>query len=300
MANGTMRNTPRKTGAGRLADDGPPYARYAFWNPYNVSLFIGGVVLGAATGHGWLSVVTCAAEVLWMIFAPDSKILRGLWFDRAFAADKKLDDQERRRDRIGLLGPDDGIRLSYLCGQKQVIERLANENPSLTVALLTSELAKLDELLEDFVELGVNAVRAEQHTTTFDFAAMRRSWNAYERQLETNPIGDPRHEVAAKNMEVLKQRRGRYEDLCRTIQVTRGQMELIEQTFRLLGDEIMTMASPRELGGRIDELRLAVDAVRETADAGETFRVMAEDVALEDVELIDDNVETERKRRQVS
>jgi hypothetical protein len=41
-------------------------------------------------------------------------------------------------------------------------------------------------------------------------------------------------------------------------------MELIEQTFRLLGDEILTMGSPRELGGRIDELRVAVDAVRET------------------------------------
>lgn len=300
MANGTMRNTPRKTGAGRLIDDGAPYARYAFWNPYNISLFLGGVVLGAATGHGWLSVVTCAAEVLWMIFAPDSKILRSLWFDRAFAADKKLDDQERRTERIGLLDMNDGTRLAYLCGQKQVIERLAKENPSLTVELLTSELAKLDELLEDFVELGVNAVRAERHTTTFDFAAMRRSWIAYERQLEAHPVGDPRHEVAAKNMEVLKQRRGRYEDLCRTIQVTRGQMELIEQTFRLLGDEIMTMASPRELGGRIDELRLAVDAVRETADASETFRVLADDATLEDVELIDDNVETERKRRQVS
>ena len=70
-------------------------------------------------------------------------------------------------------------------------------------------------------------------------------------------------------MEVLRQRRARYDDLCRTIQVTRGQMELIEQTFRLLGDEIMTMASPQDLGGRIDELRVAVDAVRETAD--ETF-----------------------------
>jgi hypothetical protein len=42
-------------------------------------------------------------------------------------------------------------------------------------------------------------------------------------------------------------------------------MELIEQTFRLLADEILTMGSPRELGGRIEELRVAVDAVRETA-----------------------------------
>ena len=283
----------------RLKDDGPPYARYAFWNPYNISLFLGGVVLGAATDQGWISVLTCAAEVLWMILAPDSTLLRGLWFDRAFAAEKRADDEDRRRERLGLLANSDSMRFAYLCGQKQVIERLAKENPSLTVELLHDELAKLDALLDDFIELGVTAVRAEQHTSTFDFPAMRRSWHIYQELLGKHGIGDPRREVAAKNMEVLRQRRGRYEDLCRTIQVTRGQMELIEQTFRLLGDEIMTMASPRELGGRIDELRLAVDAVRETAD--ESFGVVVGDAPraaeVEGVESFDD---VEVNRRQVS
>jgi hypothetical protein len=269
----------------RTDDDEPPYARYAFWNPYNVSLFLGGVVLGVAIDQGWIAVLTCAAEVMWMIFAPDSKLLRALWFDRAFAAEKRLDLAARREARIAQLAPEDSARLGTLCGQKQVIERLAQENPSLTVDLLTSELAKLDALLDDFIELGVNAGRAEQHTATFDFPSMRRSWHVYELQQREHPLGDPRRAVAEQNLEVLKQRRARYEDLCRTIQVTRGQMELIEQTFRLLGDEIMTMASPRELGGRIEELQLAVDAVRETAD--ESFAVV------EDVEL---SVEEERSR----
>lgn len=279
----------------RLCDDDAPYARIAFWNPYNISLFLGGVVLGVATGNGWISIMTCAAEVMWMIFAPDSRLLQRLLFDRAFQAAKKADDAERREARIGMLAQSDSTRFAYLCGQKQMIERLARENPSLTVELLTSELAKLDELLDDFIELGVNAIRAEQHTTTFDFNAMRRSWHIYDDLLRKHPVGDPRRDVALKNMEVLKQRRARYEDLCRTIQVTRGQMELIEQTFRLLGDEIMTMASPQDLGGRIDELRVAVDAVRETAD--ETFGGMAE---ADQVQLDDADLEVETKRRQVS
>ena len=284
-----------------LKDDGPPYARYAFWNPYNISLFLGVVVLGVAIDQGWLSILACAAEVMWMIFAPDSKLLRGMWFDRAFAAEKRADDEERRKERIGLLAPNDSMRFAYLCGQKQVIERLAKDNPSLTVELLHDELAKLDALLDDFIELGVTAVRAEQHTSTFDFPAMRRSWHIYQELLGRHGAGDPRREVAVKNMDVLRQRRARYEDLCRTIQVTRGQMELIEQTFRLLGDEIMTMASPRELGGRIDELRLAVDAVRETAD--ESFGVVddappgAGVVAREELETFDSG---EVNRRQVS
>jgi hypothetical protein len=54
----------------------------------------------------------------------------------------------------------------------------------------------------------------------------------------------------------------------------------------------MTMASPRELGGRIDELRLAVDAVRETAEES-SFPVTADELedVFEDVEV---------NRRQVS
>ena len=153
----------------RTGSDEHPYARYAFWNPYNISLFLGGIVLGVATDNGWISVLTCAAEVLWMIFAPDSKLLRGLWFDRAFTADKRADDAERREARVAQLAPYDSSRLAYLCGQKQIIERLARDNPSLTVELLTNELAKLDQLLDDFVELGITASRSEQHTTTFDF-----------------------------------------------------------------------------------------------------------------------------------
>jgi hypothetical protein len=266
-------------------DDEPPFARYAFWNPYNVSLFLGGITLGVATDHTWLAIVTCAVEVLWMIFAPDSKLLRALWFERTFAAAKKADLADHRQERVALLALGDSARLGYLCGQKQIIERLAKDNPSLTVELLTGELAKLDALLDDFIELGVTTTRAEQHMTTFDFPAMRRSWHIYEDQLRHHKLGDPRREVAEKNLEVLRQRRARYEDLCRTIQVTRGQMELIEQTFRLLGDEIMTMASPRELGGRIDELQLAVDAVRETTD--DAFAEIEE-------------VEVEEDRRQVS
>lgn len=287
----------------RVKDDGAPYARYAFWNPYNISLFLGVVVVGVAIDESWLSILGCAAEVLWMIFAPDSKVLRALWFDRTFAAEKRADDEERRRARLGLLAQNDSTRFGYLCGQKQVIERLAKENPSLTVELLHDELAKLDALLDDFIELCVTAVRAEQHTSTFDFPAMRRSWHIYQELLSRHGAGDPRREVATKNMDVLRQRRARYEDLCRTIQVTRGQLELIEQTFRLLGDEIMTMASPRELGGRIDELRLAVDAVRETAD--ESFGTLGdvppavEVVELESVESFD-GVDVEGNRRQVS
>ena len=100
---------------------------------------------------------------------------------------------------------------------------------------------------------------------------MRRSFQLYEAQASAHGPMDARREIAEKNLEVLRRRRARYDDLTRAIQLARGQMELIEQTFRLLADEILTMASPTEIGGRIDELRVTVDAVRESAGTMDGF-----------------------------
>jgi hypothetical protein len=252
-----------------------PYGRYAFLNPYNLSLFAGGVALGFLSGHTWLVVVTCAAEAMWLIFAPDSEVLRRIWFDRAFAREAEAEAAERCAKKVQKLAPADAQRLVRLAQQKEIIERLAKDNPSLAVDLLAGELAKLDALLEDFVDLGVAAWRAELHAQTFDFGAMRRSWQTYESQVAAHAPGDRRREVAEKNLDVLRRRRARYDDLGRSIQIARGQMELIEQTFRLLADEILTMASPTELGSRIDELRVAVDAVRETTT--DDFEAMYEE-----------------------
>lgn len=242
-----------------------PYLRYAFLNPYNLTLFLAGVAAGFLTGHHWLVVVTCGAEALWLIFAPDSKILQRVWFDPSFDYASRIDREETRKEKIARLSVNDVPRVARLLEQKQLIERLARDNPSLAVDLLQNELVKLDSLLDDFVDLGVAASRSETHSLTFDFDAMRRSWHVHDRQVKSYPLGDRRREVAEKNLDVLRRRRARYDELVRQLQVLRGQMELIEQTFRLLADEILTMGSPRELGGRIDELRIAVDAVRETA-----------------------------------
>lgn len=254
------------------------YTRYAFLNPYNLVLFAGGVVAGIVTGHTWVSILTCAGEAMWMIFAPDSRLLRSLWFDRSLAAEKEAEARARCQEKVKRLTEADGTRLVRLVEQQNLIEKLARENPSLGVHLLGSELAKLDALLEDFVDLGVGAGRSEAHAQTFDFQTMSTSWRLYDKQAKAYPAGDPRHEIARKNLEVLERRRARFDDLGRSIQLARGQMELIEHTFRLLADEILTMASPTELGGRIDELRVTVDAVRESAATTDMYLEEEEEI----------------------
>lgn len=246
------------------SDDEPPYARYAFLNPYNLSLLVGSTVAAAATGHWWLAVCAAATEGLWMVFAPDSKILQRAWFDKTWNATKRAQLEEEQDQKIAKLWPNDVVRFKLLREQKTRIEKLATDNPSLTVDMMGSELVKIDGLLEDFLELALVCARSEQHLASFDFKALQQTWQQYTKQLEHYPVGDRRREVAQKNLEVLGKRRQRYEELRRIIETSRGQMDLMENTLRLLADEILSMANPAELGLRLDDLRVGVDAIRET------------------------------------
>ena len=70
-------SSPSRTGK----KEAPPYAKYAFVNPYNLSLLAGAGSASLLTGHWWIGLCAVAAEAVWMLFAPDSRLLRKTWFD---------------------------------------------------------------------------------------------------------------------------------------------------------------------------------------------------------------------------
>jgi hypothetical protein len=234
----------------------------AAWNPYNVSLFTGAIVLSYALDATWLAVCASALEIVWLLYAPDSAWLRRLWLDPTWEAQRKADAAARLAARATSLGFADQKRARFLGEQRTRIGDLARENPSFATAMLVAELDKLDGLTCEFVDLGVAVAQRERHLGTFDAPALRRAWDGYQAQCQVFRVGDLRHEVAAQNLEVLKRRWDRHEDLVRSVQAARGQMDLIESSVRLLADEVVTMAAPGELGQRLDELRIAVDAIR--------------------------------------
>jgi len=266
----------------RRVEEEPPYTRYAFLNPYNLSLLVGTGAAAAATGQWWLGVCGVAGEALWLLFAPDSKFLRRTWFDKLWAEARRDALAKQEEAKLAQLHPADQQRIVYLREQKDRIHQLARENPSLTVDLLEAELAKLDVLIADFVNLALQCTRAERHLESFDLKSMERAWHGYRSQVESLPPGDKRRAVAKKNMDVLEQRRRRWDDLRQGVQAARGQMDLMENTFKLLGDEIVTMSTPEALGARLDDLRIGVEAIREVSDDPE---LMDEEAVLEAEEM---------------
>ena len=269
-------------------EDEPPYARYAFLNPYNLSLLAGTTVTAAATGHWWLAVCAAGMEGLWMVFAPDSKILQRAWFDKTDEARKRAALEDSQDQKIAKLWPADVVRFRALREQKTRIERLAMENPSLTVELMGGELAKVEGLLEDFLDLALVCARSEQHIQSFDFRALQHSWQQYSQLLEQYSASDRRRAVAEKNLEVLTKRRQRYDELRQVVDTSRGQMDLMENTFRLLVDDILTMANPEELGTRLDDLRIGVDAIRETTTGTDDL--------YEELEIVEEAAKAQKAR----
>jgi hypothetical protein len=246
-------------------DDTPPYAKYAFANPYNLSLLAGAAVTAAATGHWWMAVCAGAGEAIWMLFAPDSTLLRRAWFDKVWAEEKDAERQKARAAKYDRLPPADQQRVDLLAQQRAHIHQLAEQNPSFTVDLLRHDLAKLDGLVDDFLELATTCARSEQHLAGIDVRGLEEGIRHYGYQVEALPQGDPRRSVAQKNLEVLERRKERFAELRKNLQAARGQMDLMENTFRLLGDDIVTMRNPVELGERLDDLRIGFEAVRETS-----------------------------------
>lgn len=240
----------------------PPYAKYAFSNPYNYAIMGGFASAAVLTGNWWLGLCGAGVEALWMLFAPDSRLLRKLWFDKLHA--EKMDAQKRAEldAKFKLLPEGDAMRCLALKEKQDQINKLAKENPAFTVDLLAGELKKLDDLVSSFLELSVTCARYQEYLQSVDIDEIERDLRRYHQIVDRGEAD--KKELAQKNIAVLEKRKDKYAEIRSYLSSARGQLELIENTFRLLADQIVTMRSPTELSGQLDDLLDGVEAVRQT------------------------------------
>jgi len=72
-------------------------------------------------------------------------------------------------------------------------------------------------------------------------------------------------ELAKKNAAVIDKRMEKLRDIRNYLGVAKGQLDLIENSFQLIADQIVTMQSPAELSGQLDDLLDGVESIRQTA-----------------------------------
>lgn len=240
----------------------PPYAKYAFKNPYNYAVLGGFASAAALTGNWWLGLCGAGVEALWMLFAPDSRILRKTWFDKRFADEQDAARRAELEAKYKLLPEADRLRCQELQEKQNQINQLARDNPSFTIDLLAGELTKLNDLVRAFLELSITCARYQDYLRSVDLDDIERDLRRYRAIVDKNE--PDKRQLAQKNIAVLEKRKEKYAEIRSYLSSARGQLELIENTFRLLADQIVTMRSPTELSGQLDELLDGVEAVRQT------------------------------------
>lgn len=239
-----------------------PYLRAAFKNPYNLSLLTGGLAASALTLNPLLALATLGLEAIWLLHAPDSQRLRHLLWDPRFDELRRRIEAAEREQRMQGLPPQAKQRVEALVDRREQIRRLAASNPSFASDLLRGELVKTDKLVDAFLEMALTCQRYEQYLATVNDTQLSRDRQRYGDLAKQEGQGG---EIAKKNLAIVEKRIGKMEEIRRYLSVAYGQLDLIENSFQLIADQIVTMQSPQELSGQLDELLDGVEAIRETS-----------------------------------
>jgi hypothetical protein len=241
------------------------YLKAAFANPYNLSLLAGGLAASALTLNPLLAIVTVGLEVLWVVNAPGSKKLQEWLWDPAFDQQEQAREQAERAERLKHLDEADRERVLELLARQHEINSLAAQNPSFTGELLRTELTKTERLVEAFIEMANTCSRYDAYLNSIDLSELekdRRRWESIARKQEHC---NSETEIAQKNLAIINKRFDKMKEIHHYLTVARGQLDLIENSFQLIADQIVTMQSPQELTGQLDELLDGVESIKQTA-----------------------------------
>ncbi|HXQ74698.1 MAG TPA: hypothetical protein VN844_29600 [Pyrinomonadaceae bacterium] len=241
------------------------YLKAAFANPYNLSLLGGGLIASALTLNPLLAIVTLGLEVLWVVNAPGSKKLREWLWDPQFDAAEQKELQELRARQLHNLDEVDRERVVTLIARQQEIDGLASQNPSFTGELLRTELTKTDRLVESFIEMATTCSRYEAYLDSINLSDLERDRRRWEQIVNDQSIHDSQADIAAKNLTVIMKRFEKMKEINSYLTLARGQLDLIENSFQLIADQIVTMQSPQQLSGQLDELLDGVESIKQTA-----------------------------------
>ncbi len=242
-----------------------PYLKYAFANPYNLTLFGGMLAAAGLTLNPFLAILAVGLESLWLLYAPDSKRLKHLLWDPRFDQVRQALLAEERRERLAVLAPPERRRVDTLMARQAQIHRLASQNPSFTGELLRSELTKTERLVDAFIDMAVTSARYDAYLGSVDVDAIDADRERLEREIESGAAGDPQVDLSKKNLAIILKRLEKMREIRRYLDVARGQLDLIENSFQLIADNIVTMQSPQELSGQLNELLDGVESIRQTA-----------------------------------
>jgi hypothetical protein len=189
---------------------------------------------------------------------------------KLFAAADKAGEKaaQERAPQVAALPEEEARRVKRLEERRGEILRGAEENTRFDGGLLAKQVCQLDDLIDSFVDTAGACARWDRYLAAVDHDEIESELRRAEADA-AQALDAERRSLARQNVEVLSERREQLTEMRRKVVTGRAQMELIENSFKLIGDQVLVMRNPDDIRSRLDDLVVGVSAVREMTGAGE-------------------------------
>ncbi|MBM3266145.1 MAG: hypothetical protein FJZ01_00730 [Candidatus Sericytochromatia bacterium] len=196
--------------------------------------------------YGAVLAAVAACEGVYLLWAPfvpgyQRRLLRGR--SRRQQAEKERD----RKRMVTALTPELGTRYQEVRRLYDDIRQGARDSGAVANDLLAEELDKLDALLDAFLRLLVTWLRYRRYLNKTDENAIVKEVAHLRGRLERNLDTDTQR-ITRQNLDILEKRLERIEAIQRDYLNLQAQLEVIEDTFQLVNDQMVSLRAPGALG----------------------------------------------------
>lgn len=239
----------------------------------------GTALLGGVVDASILAVGAVAAESAYLTLLPTTKFYRQRVEKRR--RDQLEADRRKRRDAvIRTFDPREREAVDYLSWMKKEIS--SNYRKFARISADPPQLRELEFAWEAFVDLLDEYRRRKNHLRAINRQAVENQLRQAERSsLYADEITRPMHE---RNVEILKRRLNTFDDIERSVKRVEAQLQMIENFFGLVNDQVVTMPTPEHISSLdfdalLSSIEVTKDMLQQTAPVMGQFDSMSREAA---------------------
>lgn len=241
------------------------YFKEALKEPINIGgLLLAGAAAAYSATTGFLEpsfvlLGALVAEGFYLATVPASNLYRKIVDRRS----RYLFDDQRKKQRLELIktfDPREREAVEYLSWMKNQIS--SNYKKFARLSEEPIQLRELESTWEAFVDLLDEYRRRKNHLRTINRQAVENQLRQAERAAQfADEATKPLHE---KNVEILRRRLQTFDDIERSVKRVEAQLQMIENFFGLVNDQVVTMPTPEHiLSLDFDTLLSSIETTKE-------------------------------------
>jgi len=207
--------------------------------------------------YGVLAAGVVGLEACWLLWAPFVPAFQRRLIGRLIARNQA--EKERERKRLGAtLTPELGSRYQEVRRLYDDIRQGARDSGTVAQELLAEELDKLDALLDAFLRLLCTWLRYRRYLNRTDENAIVKDLAHLRGKIERTTDPDTQR-IIRQNLEILEKRLERIEAIQKGYLNLQAQLEVIEDTFQLINDQMVSLRTPDALGVDLNQIVSGVE-----------------------------------------